>query len=150
MKTLEQKVQEIADREEIKELTAKYAHWVALGEGAKVAQLFTDDGAFINEIMGEKPNINVHGRKELDAFYPTLKRGTALPCIHNHIIDISGDNAKGTCTIEVRITRNNQSIIGSGYYADIYRRVDGQWKFAERHAYFYHFVPLLKGWAEKS
>ena len=37
MKTLEQQVRELADREEIKELTAKYAHWVALGEGAKVA-----------------------------------------------------------------------------------------------------------------
>jgi hypothetical protein len=33
MKTLEERVREIADREEIKELTAKYAHWVALGEG---------------------------------------------------------------------------------------------------------------------
>jgi hypothetical protein len=55
MKTLEEQVREIADREEIKELTAKYAHWVALGEGAKVAQLFTDDGAFINEVMGRSP-----------------------------------------------------------------------------------------------
>jgi SnoaL-like protein len=44
VKTLEERVREIADREEIKELTAKYAHWVALGEGARVAQLFTDDG----------------------------------------------------------------------------------------------------------
>ena len=149
MKTLEQQVQEIADREEIKELTAKYAHWVALGEGAKVAQLFTDDGAFINEIIGEKPNINVRGRQELDEFYPSIKRGMALPCIHNHIIEIDGDHAKGTCTIEVRITRNNQSIIGSGYYADLYKRVNGQWKFAERHCYFHHFTPLLKGWAEK-
>jgi hypothetical protein len=43
-KTLEERVQEIADREEIEELTAKYAHWVALGEGAKVARLFTGDG----------------------------------------------------------------------------------------------------------
>ena len=68
MKTLEQQVREIADREEIKELTAKYAHWVALGEGAKVAQLFTDDGAFINEIIGEKPNIEVRGRQRLDEF----------------------------------------------------------------------------------
>jgi ketosteroid isomerase-like protein len=150
MKTLEEQVREIADREEIKELTAKYAHWVALGEGARVAQLFTDDGAFINEIMGQKPNIDVRGRQQLDEFYPRLKRGMALPCIHNHIIEINGDSAKGTCTIEVRITQNKQSIIGSGYYADNYRRVNDQWKFAERHAYFYHFVPLLKGWTENS
>jgi hypothetical protein len=52
MKTLEQQVRKLVDREEIKELTAEYAYWVALGEGAKVAQLFTDDGAFINEVMG--------------------------------------------------------------------------------------------------
>lgn len=101
-----------------------YAHRVALGEGAKVAQFFTDGGVFINEVMGEKPNIEVRGRKQLDEFYPTLKRGMALPCIHNHIIEINGDNARGTCTIDVSITRNNQSIIGSGYYADTYRRVN--------------------------
>src|ERR1700726_4648787 len=150
MKTLEQRLQEVEDREEIKELTAKYAHWVARGEGARVTDLFTDDGRFINEGIGEKPNIEVRGRKQLDEFYPGLKKGMALPCIHNHIIELDGDNAKGTCTIEVRITRNNQSIIGSGYYADNYRRVNDQWKFAERHAYFYHFVPLLIGWAENS
>jgi hypothetical protein len=103
MKTLEQLVREIADREEIKELTAKYAHWVALGEGAKVAQLFTDDGAFINEISGQKPNIQVRGRQQLDEFYPAIKRGMALPCIHNHIIELDGDNAKGTCTIDHRL-----------------------------------------------
>ena len=87
-------IQEIADREEIKELTAKYAHWVALGEGAKVAQLFTDDGAFINEVIGAPPNITVRGRQQLDQFYPGIKRGTALPCIHNHIIEIDGDTAQ--------------------------------------------------------
>src|SRR5580692_2687646 len=128
MKTLEQQVREIADREEIKELTAKYAHWVALGEGAKVAQLFADDGAFINEVMGEKPNINVRGRKQVDEVYTGIKGGMALPCIPNPLIEIDADNAKGTCTIEVRITQNNQSIIGSGYYADIYRREGGKWK----------------------
>jgi len=148
MKTLEEQVREIADREELRELTAKYAHWVALGEGAKVAELFTDDGVFINEVMGQEPNIVVRGHKQLNEFYPSLKRGTALPCIHNHIIELDGDQAKGTCTIEVRITQKKQSVIGSGYYADAYRRVNGQWKFAERHCYFYHFVPLLEGWAE--
>ena len=70
MKTLEQRLQEVEDREEIKELTAKYAHWVARGEGARVKDLFTDDGRFINEVIGEKPNIEVRGRKQIDEFYP--------------------------------------------------------------------------------
>src|SRR3984893_2404764 len=86
MKTLEQRLQEVEDREEIKEL-------------------FSDDGRSVDVVIGEKPNIEVRGRKELDKFYPALKKGMALPCIHNHIIELDGDNAKGTCTIEGRITR---------------------------------------------
>jgi hypothetical protein len=74
--------------------------------------------AFINEVFGQNPNIDVRGREQLNEFHPHLTRGMALPCIHNHIIEINGDNAKGTCSIEVRITQKNQSIIGSGYYAD--------------------------------
>jgi hypothetical protein len=43
MKTLEERMQEIADPEEIKEIAVKCAHLEALGEGAKVG-LFTEDG----------------------------------------------------------------------------------------------------------
>jgi ketosteroid isomerase-like protein len=149
MKTLEQQVRELADKEEIRELTAKYAHWVGCGDGPKVPSLFTDDGAFSNRVIGQAPTIEVRGRKQIDEFYAGLKKGMALPCIHNHIINLDGDKASGTCTIEVRITQNGQSIIGSGYYEDTFRRENGTWKFVERHAHFHHFVPLLKGWAEK-
>lgn len=147
MKTLEQQVQELADREEIKELTARYAHGVARGEGAKVAALFTDDGTFINR-MPDVPVMTVHGRAELDKFYGAIKRNFALPCIHNHLITLAGDEATGTCSIEVRITRGEKSMIGSGYYEDRFRRENGQWKFVERDCTFFHFVPIQQGWAE--
>ncbi len=149
MKTLEQQVQELADREELKELTAHYAHGVARGEGAKVAELFTDDGVFINELPDTAPTV-VRGREALNKFYGAIKRNTALPCIHNHLITLAGDEATGTCSIEVRITRNNQSMIGSGYYEDRFRRENGRWKFVERHCTFFHFVPLQQGWVEAS
>ncbi len=149
MKTLEQQVQELADREELKELTAHYAHGVARGEGAKVAELFTDDGVFINDLPDTAPTV-VRGREALNKFYGAIKRNTALPCIHNHLITLAGDEATGTCSIEVRITRNNQSMIGSGYYEDRFRRENGRWKFVERHCTFFHFVPLQQGWVETS
>ncbi len=149
MKTLEQQVQELADREELKELTAHYAHGVARGEGAKVAELFTDDGVFINDLPDTAPTV-VRGREALNKFYGAIKRNTALPCIHNHLITLAGDEATGTCSIEVRITRNNQSMIGSGYYEDRFRRENGRWKFVERHCTFFHFVPLQQGWVEAS
>jgi ketosteroid isomerase-like protein len=149
MKTLEQQVQELADREELKELTAHYAHGVARGEGAKVAALFTDDGVFINDLPDTAPTV-VRGREALNKFYGAIKRNTALPCIHNHLITLAVDEATGTCSIEVRITRNNQSMIGSGYYEDRFRRENGRWKFVERHCTFFHFVPLQQGWVEAS
>ena len=43
-KSIEQRVQELEDRDEIKELTARYCWHVAHGEGEAVANLFTDDG----------------------------------------------------------------------------------------------------------
>ncbi len=43
-KSIEQRIQELEDREQIKELTAKYCWHVAHGEGEAVANLFTDDG----------------------------------------------------------------------------------------------------------
>jgi len=119
MKTLEEQVARDCGSGRDQGIDRQVCSLGGAGRGCQVAQLFTDDGAFINEVMGQKPNIDVHGRQQLDEFYPRLKRGMALPCIHNHIIEIDGANAKGTCTIEVRITQNNQSIIGSGYYADI-------------------------------
>jgi ketosteroid isomerase-like protein len=148
MATLEQQVQALADREEIKELTARYAHGVARGEGGAVAALFTDDGVFINSFNQADPPMVVRGRQELDKFYGSIKRNTALPCIHNHIINLDGDRATGTCSLEVRITRNNQSMIGSAYYDDTFRRENGHWKFVERKCTFFHFVPIQQGWAE--
>lgn len=147
MKTLEQQVQELADREEIKELTAQYAHGVARGEGEKVAALFTDDGGFLNRFPG-KPLTEVRGREALHKFYGAIKKNFALPCIHNHIIHLAGDEATGTCSIEVRINQNGQSMIGSGYYEDRFRRENGRWKFTVRDCTFFHFVPIQQGWAE--
>jgi ketosteroid isomerase-like protein len=147
MKTLEQQAQELADREEIKELTAQYAHGVARGEGLKVAALFTDDGVFLNRFP-DKPLTEVRGREALNKFYGAIKRNFALPCIHNHLITLAGDEATGTCSIEVRINQTGQSMIGSGYYEDRFRRENGLWKFAVRDCTFFHFVPIQQGWAE--
>jgi hypothetical protein len=148
-KTLEQKVQEIADREEIKELVSRYAHRVA--RGVSVADLFTDDGAYIHHRPG-RPVEETRGRAALDKHYAASadvvgKGRVALPMIHNHLIDISGNTATGLCSIELRTADKGQSIIASGYYDDSYRRENGRWKFVVRDVHMFHWVPLQEGWA---
>ena len=144
-KTREQHVQELADREEIRELIGRYAHRVA--HGVSVADLFTDDGAFITHMPGQGAQ-EVRGRAALDKHYGVARApGTAMPMIHNFLLAVAGDDATGLCSIELRVGADGQSIIASGYYEDRFRREDGCWKFVVREATFFHWVPLQQGWA---
>jgi hypothetical protein len=147
-KTLEQKIQELADREAIRDLIATYAHRVA--HGLANADLFTDDGTYINRRTPDSPGTVVRGRKELDAHFIARPggAGTAMPMIHNNLIAINGDEASAICSIELRVSDNGTSTIASGYYQDRLRREDGLWKFVVRDVTFFHWVPLQQGWAK--
>lgn len=148
-KTLEQKVQELADREEIREQINKYAHKIA--RGYSVADMFTEDGDFITRTPAGPPS-EVRTKAAITKMYEDSipKRiDTPKPMIHNYVIVINGNDAKGLCSNELRITpKPGQSIIASGYYDDVYRRENGRWKFVVRDATFFHWVPIQQGWAQ--
>ncbi len=146
-KSLEQKIQELTDREEIKELTARYCWHVQHSEGEAIARLFTDDGV----LEGTQAEFKaVRGMPALLKFYGAITPAESpVPFIHNHIIEIDGDNdSHGTCTIDARFTRKGESILGAGWYEDKYRRVNGKWRFAVRKISFHHSVPLKEGWGK--
>jgi hypothetical protein len=147
-KTLEARIQELADREEIRDLTATYAHRVA--HGLSNGDLFTDDGVYIHRRFPDSPGTEVCGRKALDAHF--IERpgssGAAMPMIHNHLVAINGDDANAVCSIELRVSDSDKSIIASGYYRDRLRRENGRWKFVVRDVTFFHWVPLQEGWAK--
>ena len=92
----------------------------------------------------------VRGREALLKFYRASVREpeVAIPFIQNHIIEVNGDEAHGTCAIEARFARNGESFTAAGYYEDKYRRERGRWRFVERKLFFHHVVPLKQGWAE--
>ncbi len=71
------------------------------------------------------------------------------PFVHNHIIDLEGDGARGTCYLDVRASVNGRSMIGSGFYQDRYAKVAGKWRFRSRRLTMCYFVPLSEGWAEQ-
>jgi hypothetical protein len=144
-KTPEQKLREIADREEIRGLVSRYA--LGIARGAPVYELFTEDAYFIDRIPG-RPVRELRSFAALKALYDGVPRSTPpLPMIHNHIIDVRGDEATGLCSVEIRWIEDGESVISSGYYEDAYRRVDGRWKFAGRDVTFFHWVTLQEGWA---
>jgi hypothetical protein len=147
-KTLEQKVREIVDREEIRDLIATYAHRMA--RGVSVADLFTEDGAYINRgTPGQAPR-EVRGWAALDKYYGGREDWPEhpLPMIHNHLIEVNGAEAKGICSVEIRLAANGESVVASGYYLDRFRRDAGRWKFVERDCAMFHWVALKDGWAK--
>jgi hypothetical protein len=152
-KTLEQKVQELTDREEIRSMIATYAHRVA--HGVPHYELFTDDGAFsvrrlpsgetefhsgLNEIANTRS-------RTVERFGDSLSAQKPLPMIHNFLIALDGDEGLGMNSNELRIPERGKSIIASGYYEDRYRRVNGKWRFVRRDTTFIHWVPIQQGWA---
>jgi len=67
-KSLEEKVQELWDREQIKSLTYAYGHWLEKMDSEALSRLFTEDGAmdFSSVGWGIKK-----GRPAIEDFYPT-------------------------------------------------------------------------------
>ncbi len=138
-------LQELADREAIRDLACRYAHHVWQKEGAAAAQLFTEDGEMDT---GEPPVLR--GRAALlEAYERMLGDGSFQPFVSNHVISLEGDEASGTCYLDLRATTDGRSMIGSGYYQDRYRRVDGAWKFRSRRLHMSWLVPLDQGWADQ-
>jgi hypothetical protein len=138
-KPADDRLRDIADREEILALVATYAHRVA--QGLSNADLFTDDGAYIHRRSpGAEPEVS-RGRAELDAHYVARPDsvGVATPMIHNSLISLSGDEATHLCSIELRLWHDGASMLASGFYADRLRRDGGHWKFVVREVSFFHW-----------
>ena len=136
-------LQELADREAIRDLARLYAHYVWQKQPDSAVELFTDDGEMDT---GEEPVLR--GRAELHEAYRRMLDGAMFqPFVHNHVVTLSGGEASGTCYLDLRATIDGRSMIGSGWYEDIYLRVSGEWKFRSRKLVMSYLVPLEEGWA---
>jgi hypothetical protein len=135
--SLEQRVQELADREEIREIVARYAQLVVRRRSP--AHLFTEDGALIINMPGFRTQ-EIRGMQALEAMFQATAARPALsmPAVHNHVITVAGDEAVGTSWIELYVSDDaspdGRAFAGTGFYEDVLRRVSGRWKFVSRTA----------------
>ncbi|MEE2677042.1 MAG: nuclear transport factor 2 family protein [Myxococcota bacterium] len=137
-------VRDLADREAIRDLARRYAHHVWRQEGAEAADLFLEEGEMDT---GNAPVLR--GRAAIREAYRGMVGETQFhPFVHNHIVELDGDEATGTCYLDLRATMEGRSMIGSGYYDDRYARVDGVWKFRSRRLTMCYLVPITEGWSE--
>ena len=143
-KNSESLMQELIDREAIRNLPLRYCHCVWQKDLDGYVNLFTDDGA----MSTNDPTLpRAHGRDELRKMIGQgLDTMKPRPFIHNHVIELVGpDRAKGTCYVEVRLIRDGKKCLMSGWYNDEYAKVGGEWKFRSRQITVDSLGPVNEG-----
>ncbi len=117
----------LVEKEQIRELTARYAWFATQGDAASIIDLFAPDGSF--EVVGESP---AAGHDGLRAFYQ-IGPGLVHPMLGNHLIELDGDRATATTDMRNMIRHADGTFTHlAGYYEDSYVRLGGAWKFQSR------------------
>ena len=138
-------LRELADRDAIRDLARYYAHYVWERDIPAIAALFAEDGEM------DTPDLpTISGREAIiEAYGKMLTEDEFHPFVHNHVIELDGDVATGTCYLDLRCTVAGRDLLSSGVYDDRYVRVDGEWKFSYRKVTMCAFVPVRGATAEK-
>jgi uncharacterized protein (TIGR02246 family) len=134
----------LLDLEAIRDLARRYAHCIWRKDADGAAALFAEDGAMDT---GDRPPLV--GPDAIRAAYRAiLPASDFLPFVHDHVVELHGDRATGTCHLDLRVTRDGRRHLGAGAYEDHYVREGGRWKFASRRLTMHFLVPYLEGPAE--
>ena len=132
MGTTDDLVREIAAREAIRDLSARYCDCIWRKDVDGLVSLFAEDGTFRVEGLEVEATSRGHAQlrkvyeKALDELDPRL-------FIHSQIVDLLGANsASGRCYVEVFSAKYGMERVGLGYYEDQYANIGDKWKFTSR------------------
>lgn len=124
----EANLQRLLDLEAIRDLARRYAHCVWQKDADGAIALFTDDAVMDT---GDRPPI-VGRAALLQSYADMFAISEFRPFVHNHVIEIDGDRAEGTCYLDLRSVIEGKAMTGHGFYKDRYLRVGTGWKFTYR------------------
>jgi ketosteroid isomerase-like protein len=136
------RIRRLEDREEIKELVARYGFVVDNRDMAGIANCFVDDAWVFSKdgkhnSRGKEDVVNqYHGR------FAVL--GPTNHFTHNHVIWFDDDNpdlAYGLLNAHGEVFRNGQAMMSALRYDDEYRRdTDGKWRFQGRMMSYIYYL----------
>ncbi|MFB6142197.1 MAG: nuclear transport factor 2 family protein [Halorientalis sp.] len=144
--SVEQRLERLESREEIKELRAEYCYCVDDTDGEAFAALFTEDATLDFGSAG-----TYTGHEELREFVDSVvpeHYEFIVHMVHNPVIDVDGDTATGRWYFEAPCTSGGTDMWIQGVYDEAYERVDGAWRFADVEATFNYVAEYDEGWGE--
>jgi ketosteroid isomerase-like protein len=140
---LERRLARLEDREQIRELVARYGYVVDARDIDGIPLLFTPDGRF----RSKDGVIDAAGRPEVvKAFHGRYSALTfSLHWTHDVIVELDPqdpDRATGIVGSHAEVCRNGVPMVTALRYDDVYRRHEGRWRFADRLLSFVYYVPV--------
>lgn len=138
----ESTVQELLDREAIRDLPVLYCAAVIRRDVEAVVDLFAPDGEFVvpedvltveDPSTATGPNRVCKGHDALRAMYQeALTPPSPLPVAGNVLVELTGaDRARGTCVAHIR-QPHNSALLTIASYDDEYVKTGSGWKFSRR------------------
>jgi ketosteroid isomerase-like protein len=139
--TSERTLRDLADAEAIRDLARRYAHYVWQSDVERLVELFTEDAE-----MDPAVRPVIRGHESLRAGFREMLLGGSRfwPFVQQHVVDLAGDQASGTCYIDLRALVEGKSMIGAGWYDDRYARTAQGWRIRSRRVVLRFFVPMAQ------
>jgi len=127
---IEEILQELVDREKIREVVHRYCWAVDRGTLEEIMEFFDDDSCDLALGSGQRYT----GKATVQSWYERFiqNREVLRHFIHNQIITIEGDQAFSKCYFEATGEVQGESIVVRGIYEDTLLRVRRKWKFVEK------------------
>jgi len=125
----------VEDREQIRELYARYAYTIDYGPYEEWVNCFTDDGVF------DSPRFGRHaGHKALLSFTAMYRDSNGDAKVRHMMTNVTfrvnGDSATGGCYLTYYHCKNGKAILEAiGRYEDELRKAEGNWLFARRRVF---------------
>jgi len=141
--TLEHRLRRLEDRADLRDLVGRYGIAIDDRDLEAVAAMFTPDAQF-------RSKDGVMGATGRDAIVEQFKGRYAALGATNHFChdqiltfdDQDADLVQGLVTSHAEVFRIGKAMITALRYADVYRRYEGRWCFADRLLSFLYYLPV--------
>jgi ketosteroid isomerase-like protein len=141
--SLEQRVAQIEDRDQIRETIARYAHGLDLPDRDVFASVWAPDAVYrVDEPFGE-----VRGVAAITAAWDTFQ--TIFVSMYHHTMNVVVDGPHGDAASAVSFAlvtgtdAEGTAWTASCIYYDTFARIDGRWLLTERYDKVNYMVPWL-------
>lgn len=141
--SLDGRIQRLEDRAAIQELGVLYGFIMDERDEAGIREIFCEDAT----LRSEDGVFGANGIEEIVTTY--LGRFDALGPTnhfsHGHVVrfdESDPDRATGLLASHAEVDRNGVAMQVALRYKDVYRKVDGKWRFADRKMGYMYYMPI--------